>query len=364
MGTTEERIAHRVVNESLGIGPGDVVVISTHDHTIPLANAMALECYRQDADPLVVLDTDEVFYGHLGILSEESLRTTSKHCLGLADYAKYYIWLGGPKDPGPMKEVPSAKFSALFEGEKAHWDKSLEVGSLSAGLSLGQVTPQRAEVYGFDYAAWRRMTEDAMEVSPRELSEFGQKLEPVLSGSGAVRVTAPNGTDLRFQMAGRTPHIYDGILDEKDIKRGTTNVGLPSGAISAAVVEDSAEGTVVFDVPAPQVGVLIKEMKWVFQGGKLVELTAKENADAIQGLYEGAKGDKDRLGSLTIGLNPRARTGYLENYIPAGTVTLSIGDNRELGGENDSDWGFPGALSQATLEIDGKVIVEKGRLVL
>ncbi len=364
MTTTEERIASRVVNECLGIGAGDVVVISTFPHTIPLANAIAMECYKQDADPLTVLDTDDVFYGHLRTLSEESLKNTSEHCLGLADYVKYYVWLGGPEDPSPMKEIPEAKFSALFEGEKAHWDKSLELRSLSAGLSIGQVTPQRAQTYGFDYDAWKRMIEAAMEVSPKELAEQGKRLAPLLGGEGSVRVTAPNGTDLRFRLGGREPHVFDGILDAEDIGKGSLSVGLPSGGIEVAVLEDTAEGTVVFDVPAPQVGVLIKEMKWVFEDGKLVEISAKENEKSIKGLYEGASGDKDKLGALTIGLNPKAKTGYLENAIPRGAVTLSIGDNRELGGKNDSNWGFAGTLSRATLEINGKAIVKDGKVAV
>lgn len=359
---TEEMIASRVVNECLGIVAGDVVAITTYPHTIPLANAIAMECYKKDADPITVLDTDEVFYGHMRTLSEGSLRTTSKHCLGLADYVKYYIWLGGPEDPGPMKEIPESKFSALFEGEKAHYDKSLKMRNLSAGLAIGQVTPQRSRTYGFDHDAWKAMVEAAMAVSPKELSEAGMKLEPVLSGTGRVRVTAPNGTDLTFELGGRTPHIYDGILDEQDIKRGSLGVGLPAGSVEVSVLEDTAEGTVIFDVPVPQVGVLIKEMKWFFRGGKLVELSAKENEKSIKGLYDGASGDKNKLGGLSIGLNPKAKTGYLENAIPEGAVTLFIGDNRELGGKNESDWGFPGTLRHATVRVNGKTIVKEGKL--
>ncbi len=364
MTATEERIASRVVNECLGIGAGDVVAITTYPHTIALANAIALECYKNDADPITVLDTDEVFYGHLRTLSEESLRTTSKHCLGIADYVKYYIWLGGPEDPGPMKEIPESKFSALFEGEKAHYDKSLKMKNMSAGLAIGQVTPQRARTYGFDLNEWKAMVEAAMAVSPKSLSEVGMRLEPVLGGTSQVRVTAPNGTDVTFELGGRTPHISDGILDEQDIKRGSLGVGLPSGSIEVSVLEDTAEGTVIFDVPAPQVGVLIKEMKWVFEGGKLVELSAKENEKPIKGLYDGASGDKDRLGGLSIGLNPKAKTGFLDNAIPEGAVTLFIGDNRELGGKNESDWGFPGTLRSATLRVDGRAIVKEGKLAI
>ncbi len=364
MTKSEERIASRVVNECLGIKAGDVVVISTYPHTIPLANALALECYKQDADPLTVLDTDDVFYGHMKALSEESLRTTSKHCLGLTDYVNYYIWLGGPEDPSPMGDIPESKWSAMFEGEKAHYDKSMAMKRLSAGLAIGQVTPQRAKAYGFDFGAWKAIIEAAMDVSPMELSGVGRRLEPVLGGTGTVRVTAPNGTNLTFRLGGRTPHVSDGILDEEDIKRGSLGVGLPAGTIDVSVVEDSAEGTVIFDVPAPQVGVLIREMKWVFKNGKLVEITASANEKAIRGLYEGASGDKDRLGGLSIGLNPKAKTGYLENAIPLGAVTLFIGDNRELGGKNESDWGFPGTLSNATLTIDGKSVVKEGKLAV
>lgn len=360
----EESIASRVVKECLGIGKGDVVIITTYPHTITLANAISMECYRQDADPLTVLDTDEVFYGHMDVLSEKSLATTSAHCLGLADYVKYYIWLGGPEDPSRMKEVPESKFSALFEGEKAHWDKSLKMKHLSAGLAIGQVTPQRARTYGFDYDAWKAMVEASMAVSPAQLSEAGARLEPSLSGKGTVRVTAPNGTDLTFRLGGRTPQISDGILDKADIERGSLGVGLPAGTIDVSVMEDSADGTVIFDIPVPQVGVLIKDMKWVFDNGRLAEISAGEHAKALKALYEGASGDKDRLGGLGIGLNPQAETGFLSNEISQGAVSLFIGDNRELGGKNESDWGFQGTLGNATLEIDGKTLVMEGKLAI
>lgn len=364
MTATEESIATRVVNESLGIGPEDVVVITTHPHTIALANAIAMECYRQDADPLTVLDTDEVFYGHMDILSEKSLATTSAHCLGLADYVQYYIWLGGPEDPSGMKEIPESKFSALFEGEKAHSDKSLKLGRRSAGLTIGLVTPQRAKTYGFDFEDWKATMEAAMAASPQELAAVGQRLEPPLAGSGTVRVTAPPETDLTFRLGGRPPQVYDGILDEEDVKRGVLGVELPTGSIDVAVVENSAEGTVAFDVPIPQVGVLIRDMRWEFQGGKLVGISAGENEKALKGLYDGAHGDKDRLGSLSIGTNPKGKTGFLDSWLTQGAVSLSIGDNRGLGGSNESDWGFTGTLARATLEVDGQVLVREGKLVV
>src|SRR5438445_6758613 len=113
-----QTLAKSIVRESLRPKADEVVLISTYPHTIELAEQAAIECQKAGADPAIWLDTDAVFYGQFKNYSDESLRRVSGHCLGLLDYVNSYIWLFGPRNPGPMATVPREKFAAYFEGRR------------------------------------------------------------------------------------------------------------------------------------------------------------------------------------------------------------------------------------------------------
>lgn len=361
-----ERLAESIVRESLRPREYEVVVISTYPHTTDLAEQVALECQRAGADPLILLDTDAVFYGQFDNYSLESLRTTSAHCLGLAEYTDSYVWLGGPKDPGPMALVPQERWAAMFQGEQAHYEKSLAKKHKSVGVALGQVTPERARTYGFDHGKWKDMVESAIAVDYGDLGAVGRRLADLLTRGKEVRIRAANGTDLRLLLAGpeRQAHIDDGAIGEEDIAAGNTEVQLPAGSVWIAPREDSARGTFAADVPIPQMGQLIEGLAWAFDGGHVKDFQAKRNVALAQVNWAEGTGDKDRIGGLGIGLNPRALPGFLQNPIAAGTVTVSIGDNRSFGGTNQSSYGFSAPLANGTVEIDGRTVVETGRLML
>jgi hypothetical protein len=75
-----------------------------------------------------------------------------------------------------------------------------------------------------------------------------------------------------------------------------------------------------------------------------------------------------RLGSVSIGLNPALKV-MEENgadYRPgdaAGMVWLSFGDNQLLGGKNDTTGGMAFPIVNATVSVDGTVVVRDGVLV-
>ena len=78
--------------------------------------------------------------------------------------------------------------------------------------------------------------------------------------------------------------------------------------------------------------------------------------------YAEDTGAKDRFAWFGIGLNRKVVPGYVSSFYARGTVSVGIGDNRDLEGENESSYGFAGFASRATVTIDGKPVVEEGRL--
>lgn len=363
---TTQQLAKSIVKESLRPKEYEVITISSYPHTIELAEQVALEAQKAGADPITLLETDEVFYGQYKNYSLDNLRKTSAHCLGLAAYTQSYVWLGGPKDPTRMSTVPREKWEAANEGEQAHTDKWLETKPKSVGVALGQVTRERAARYGFNYAAWKRGVENAIAVNYRQMEKFGRTVAGLLSVPVNVRITADNGTDLRFRLAGasRRPHVNDGVISDEDFAAENRDASLPAGDVLVAPVEDSAEGTIVSNVKIPQMGKLIEGLAWTFEHGRVTDYTAKKNLNLAQTGWETGTGAKDRLGGLFLGINEKAKSGFLQNSIPSGSVTIAIGDNRNLDGTNKSSYGFFAYHSAANVEIAGKTVIEQGRWVV
>jgi len=358
------RVAHAVVSDCLRIRSDDVVTVNTWAHTIELSDAILEECYRIGADAMAIVDSDRSYYSQLETLSEENLKVTSKHCLGTAEYTTVNIFIGGPANPLRMRKIPPEKFAALFEGEKGHEDKIRERKIRSAYLVQGMVTPERARTYGFNFQRWKRMTDSATATRYDDMSILGRRVTSNLERAREVRVRSRIGTDLKFSILGRQTQINDGIIDDDDIRRGALFTTLPTGSVTVSVVEDSASGKVSFDLPIPQVGKLIHGLQWVFENGRVTSYNADKNVDAFKPIFEKGHGDKDKIASLTIGLNPRVRTGFLNDSLAKGAVSIGIGSSLSIGGKNDSDYGFQGTLSQATVELDGRTIVENGRIVV
>ena len=362
---SSQTLAKSIVKGSLRPKPDEVVLISTYPHTIELAEATALECQKAGADPALWLDTDALFYGNFKNYSVESLHRVSGHCVGLLDYVNSYVWLNGPRNPAPMATVPREKFAAMFEGEKAHFDKMFAKVPKNVSLAIGQVTRERAKTYGLNYPKWKAMVEAATVVNTERLASLGNLVAGLVSRPVDVRVTADNGTKLKFRLAGpeRKPYVHDGVISDEDLAVGTLasrSVDLPTGEVGVAPVEESASGTFVADVPIPQRGRLVEGLSWTFRNGKVTDFTARKNLPFAQTNWAEATGSKDVFGEVSFGLNSKALPGFMQNSIVSGTVSISIGDNRGAGGKSDSSYGFSAPLVDGTVEIGGKTVIQDG----
>jgi leucyl aminopeptidase (aminopeptidase T) len=360
-----EKLAKIVVKDALNIDSSDVVAITTWDHTIGVANAFAVECFKHGADVVIVLWTDEYYYGFLRELSEESLGEHSKICEAFTEAETATINMFGPKNPEGLRTLPPAKVNAWGEGErKSHYPRNIERKIRNVSLPLGLLTPERAKVYGFIFEKWKNVMNNALTMDLKKIAQNGREVASLLEKARKVHLTAPNGTDLTFELNKRPVHVDDGIIDKEDIAKETLDATLPAGSVLTSIVETSGNGKVAFDQPLQQMGFNVLGIEWKFKDGKLTSMTAKKNLEPISKQYDKASGDKDKIGFIQIGLNPKAEYGFLMDYIVEGAVQIGIGDNEYIGGKNISSFGMVGTLGKATLDVDGRAIIRNGKLSL
>jgi leucyl aminopeptidase (aminopeptidase T) len=362
---SDDTIAKRVVHTSLQIHEDDMVLIETWQHTIDLASDIALECYRTGAKPLITLMTDRLWWRALEEIPEQYFRKTPRLILNAIESATVWIGLGGPEDPTKFREVPSSRLEPFFEGERPVVDKTIERKIRAIKVLLGDVTPQRARAYGFDYARWLKNTEESIKVDYAKMTELGKKIGSRLERGSRVHLTSKLGTDLRFEITKRPVQIQDGIVDQEDIERGLVSTQLPSGKLEVPPIENSARGTIIFDTPRALKGRLIQNLRFVFEKGRVKEFQATKYEDMFREVFEATRGEKDRIGQFAIGLNPKMELiGYPTDELALGTATVGIGANKGIGGENDSSLYFSGTITKPTIEIDGSAIMVDGRLTL
>lgn len=181
-----------------------------------------------------------------------------------------------------------------------------------------------------------------------ELGERCRRVAAVLAGAEEVRVTNPNGTDLRLGLRGRKP-----LRDDGDYSRPGSGGNLPAGEVFVSPELGTARGLIVYDGSiADQAGdILIREpIRCSVEGGFVVDIaggseaaalsravdTAAANARrmAADGLLSPAKAEAyarnaRSVGELGIGLNPLASVAgnMLEDEKAFRTCHFAIGSN-------------------------------------
>lgn len=177
-----------------------------------------------------------------------------------------------------------------------------------------------------------------------------------LRGAQDIRLTSASGTDLTFSVAGRDWIAEDtGLCDRKGAF--TT---LPAGELFIAPVEGTAEGRLVADVHFDEP--LLEPATATLKEGHVMRLVGASKA--VHKMNLGGR-DGRALGRFGFGLNPRARISgpHPEAEKALGSAHLGFGDNLVIGGKIHCGVRVECIISDVGIEVDGKRIVEKGRLV-
>lgn len=357
-----ESLVKNVLSTTLSIQSGDDVIVETWDHGLPIADAFIYHLRELGARPMLLFEHEEAFWKRIESLPNDVLGKVGEHEWAAMEKAKGYVFIPGPANFTKFWKNFS-KFHAAVSYNQEWYERAKRYRLKAARIALGYASRERARSFNISFTAWQRMLLAASNIDYEALKDKMVKVAALLR-NGQVHITAPNGTDLNLRLAGRDAYPEDCIVDNDDLDHGRNVANIPGGNLLVCPDESYAEGTIVFDRPTPYMGKWVNGIRFDFKNGTLKEHKARLNANVLKASYEKATGEKDRVAVLGIGLNPKARIGFLQDSIAAGAITVAIGGNDAVGGASKTDFYFPGVITKATLSVDSNTIVQNGKVAL
>jgi aminopeptidase len=220
---------------------------------------------------------------------------------------------------------------------------------------------KRASDAGARGATMPGVTEDmlarVMAVDFDTMAARSQAVAAVLDAATAAHVTCPRGTDLRLALDGRAAISDDGALTTPG---AFGNLPCGEGFIAPA----HGEGTVIASSLAP-LGLSEDPARLTVAEGRLVAADGGLGPEFIELLLaHGRLGTN--LAELGVGTNDRARlTGnVLEDEKILGTVHVAFGASAAIGGTVSVPIHLDVVILDASLEVDGRQVLDRGRYVL
>jgi leucyl aminopeptidase (aminopeptidase T) len=210
----------------------------------------------------------------------------------------------------------------------------------------------------FNAGAWidQSILDNEMSADYQQIAALTLSLAERLRGSSVAHITTDLGTDLHLSLAGRKWKTDTGQLQGRGVYGN-----LPAGEIYIAPLEDSAEGVLVIDKSLP--GILLQEsVRLMFERGRVTHVEGGAGAECLRKAIA-QHGEATRvIAELGIGTNSRARLqgNLITDEKVLGTIHIAIGRNDFLGGTNIATTHIDGVVGQPTVEIDGKLVIDKG----
>lgn len=243
--------------------------------------------------------------------------------------------------------------------------KGYDVLLLITNVSLSHTkATTAARKIGSRVASMPGITEDMINrcipVDYQKIAFLNKKILKLLKKANQVRITTSKGTDFTIVVKGRK--FFD---DDNGIYTKPGSIGnLPSGELAFAPLEDKSNG--IFIVDASMIEKKLKKPITIkVKNNYAYEITGGEEARQLLKMIKPLGKSAFNIAELGIGTNPKAKiTGnILEDEKVIGTCHIALGNSSAIGGRIYAKCHLDGVIRAPTIFVDGKKIMEAGRLL-
>jgi hypothetical protein len=246
-----DAIAEKVVQQSLAVQPGEVVVITGGPAQIELMGALQVAVSKAGGQPLLQLNLPDANKRAIMETPMKHLKRLPTAALHMQRLADAFINVSSVDDPALFADVPEERMAATRQAGVPLNDafRTARFRSVALGQTGGIPTAAYAATQGADHKAMTQMFWRALDVAPDRIAKDAQGIAAKFTAGTEVHLTSQAGTDLRFTVGSFKSRINAGRTGDVVQPSGPAQVWLPAGEAYACVDGNSATGRKVSGEP-------------------------------------------------------------------------------------------------------------------
>ncbi len=346
-------LAKIAVRYSVGVKPGEKVIIVGGSEAIPFLVELYKEVVLQKGIPIVKVGLPDVNDFFFKYADENQIKSFPEEWFETIKSAQCFIGVNTAMNIREMTNVDSKKMierSKIMHPIKEWVNEKREkirrvtiaypVVSMAQEASMS-LTEYENFVYGACLQDWKK------------IGKGMDKINKIFEKGSGVWLKG-EGVDLKFSIKGK-----NSIAD-----KGEEN--MPGGEIFMAPVRESLNGWIKFEYPAIRSGKEVNDIELRFENGKVVSANASKNEDFLKEMLNTDE-NASYVGEFGIGFNFKVNkftNDLLFDEKIGGTIHLALGSAyKQNGGGNDSaiHWDIVKDMRKSKIILDGKVVQDRGR---
>jgi aminopeptidase len=362
-----ENLAIKLVNQCGAIKEGEIVAVFGSVRDNELLEDIAVNIRKQGAFPIVMIGSDRMARRMFTEVPAKYDAQTPESDLKFSGFINAFINVETNENPGLLADIAPERFVTINKAYEPvnEMMKKRNVKGIYLGNGL-YPTEAKAKQFGVTLNELTDMFWNGVNVDYPKLEATGKSVKSILTAGKEVHITNPNGTDLKVRIENKPVLVSDGTLSPEDLQKGfaASQVYLPAGEVYLSTVPGTAEGKIIVDNVFYQ-DKEITGLTLVFSKGKLTSMTAKSGLEPLKDYYDAAGAGKEDFSAIDLGINPNIKLkpgSKFANWVPAGMLTVAIGNNVWAGGDNATPFSYQFFLPGCTVDVDGKTLVDKGNL--
>lgn len=281
-----ETLAHNVLEYSLGLQPGEKVLIEGEIGSRALMIALVEETYRRGAVPFIQTGDPQLSRAWLRGAKREQMDLRVSWDIHRSKDIDATLYVLAGDNASELADVPAT----ILEASRLSSEPLMELVLAKKWCVLRFPTSAAAQLAGMSTEAFEDF---CLEVSTLDYARMDRAMDPLvelMSRTDRIRVISP-GTELSLSIKGMP------------VIKAAGKYNIPDGEVFTAPVRDSANGTIVFNTPSLEDGTTYERIRLVLKGGRIVEADSSE-PEKIQQMLDTDEGAR-YLGEFALGVNPR-----------------------------------------------------------